>query len=63
MDRLQFYIDGAWVGPATPRALSQGLSALGKRGLVRREVIDMRPPTSRYDLTRSGQLLAEACAV
>lgn len=47
--------------PATPRALSQGLTALGERGLVRREVIDMRPPTSRYDLTRSGRLLAEAC--
>ena len=49
------------LAPATPRALSQGLSALGERGLVRREVIDRRPPTSRYDLTRSGQLLAEAC--
>ena len=47
--------------PATPRALSQGLSALGENGLVRREVIDMRPPTSRYDLTRNGRLLAEAC--
>ncbi len=48
--------------PATPRALSQGLSALGKHGLVKREVIDMRPPASRYDLTRNGQLLAEACS-
>ncbi len=51
------------LAPATPRALSQGLSALGERGLVRREVIDMRPPTSRYDLTQSGRLLAEACAI
>jgi len=49
------------LAPATPRALSQGLSALGEHGLVRREVIDRRPPTSRYDLTGSGRLLAEAC--
>ncbi|MBK6412674.1 winged helix-turn-helix transcriptional regulator [Sphingopyxis sp.] len=49
------------LAPATPRALSQGLSALGERGLVRREVIDMRPPTSRYDLTQNGRLLAAAC--
>ena len=50
-----------WLAPATPRALSQGLTALGEHGLVRREVIDRRPPTSRYDLTGSGLLLAEAC--
>ena len=49
------------LAPATPRALSQGLSALGTHGLVRREVLDMRPPTSRYALTRSGRTLAEAC--
>lgn len=48
--------------PATPRALSQGLSALGNHGLVVRELLDMRPPASRYDLTKSGRLLAEACA-
>lgn len=47
--------------PATPRALSQGLTALGSHGLVRREVIDTRPPASRYDLTASGRLLADAC--
>ncbi len=49
------------LAPATPRALSQGLAALGKHGLVRREVVDTRPPTSRYDLTRNGRLLAAAC--
>ena len=49
------------LAPATPRALSQGLSALGEHGLVRREVIDMRPPASRYDLTRRGRVLAKAC--
>ena len=49
------------LAPATPRALSQGLSALGERGLVRREVVDMRPPTSRYGLTERGQVLAGAC--
>lgn len=51
------------LAPATPRALSQGLSALGKQGLVMREVLDLRPPASRYGLTRSGRLLAGACAV
>ncbi|MEI4506649.1 winged helix-turn-helix transcriptional regulator [Sphingopyxis sp. CCNWLW253] len=50
------------LAPATPRALSQGLTALGKHGLVTREVLDMRPPASRYDLTQSGALLAAACA-
>ena len=51
------------LAPATPRALSQGLTALGNHGLVTREVLDMRPPASRYDLTKSGRLLAEACAI
>ena len=49
------------LAPVTPRALSQGLSALGNHGLVRREVVDMRPPTSRYGLTERGQMLAGAC--
>ena len=47
--------------PATPRALSQGLAALGAHGLVSREVLDRRPPSSRYDLTERGQVLAGAC--
>jgi DNA-binding HxlR family transcriptional regulator len=51
------------LAPATPRALSQGLTALGNHGLVSREVLDMRPPASRYDLTKNGELLAAACAV
>lgn len=50
------------LAPATPRALSQGLAALGQHGLVTRKVLDMRPPASRYDLTGSGLLLAAACA-
>ena len=49
------------LAPATPRALSQGLTALGKHGLVSREVLDLRPPASRYELTRTGRVLAEAC--
>ena len=49
------------LAPATPRALSQGLSALGKHGLVSRELLDMRPPASRYGLTGRGRTLAEAC--
>jgi len=48
--------------PASPRALSQGLAALGQHGLATREVVDARPPISRYDLTRNGELLAAACA-
>ncbi|WP_409574800.1 winged helix-turn-helix transcriptional regulator [Sphingopyxis sp. PET50] len=50
------------LAPATPRALSQGLTALGRHGLVRREVIDTRPPSSLYGLTGNGRVLAEACA-
>lgn len=49
------------LAPATPRALSQGLTALGRHGLVMREVLDMRPPASRYALTASGEHLAAAC--
>lgn len=49
------------LAPATPRALSQGLTALGQHGLVRREVIDRRPPTSLYGLTGKGRVLAAAC--
>lgn len=49
------------LAPATPRALSQGLTALGRHGLVTRELLDLRPPASRYELTRNGQLLATAC--
>lgn len=49
------------LAPATPRALSQGLTALGEHGLVKREVLDLRPPASRYELTQSGHLLAAAC--
>lgn len=50
------------LAPATPRALSQGLTALGRHGLVTREVLDARPPASRYDLTGNGALLAAACS-
>ncbi|MDZ3832171.1 MAG: winged helix-turn-helix transcriptional regulator [Sphingopyxis sp.] len=48
------------LAPATPRALSQGLTALGKHGLVTRAIVDMRPPASRYALTDNGRLLAAA---
>ncbi|MBU0824122.1 MAG: winged helix-turn-helix transcriptional regulator [Alphaproteobacteria bacterium] len=49
------------LAPATPRALSQGLTALGTHGLVNRAVLDGRPPSSRYALTERGQMLAGAC--
>ena len=50
------------LAPATPRALSLGLTALGAHGLVVREVVDGRPPSSLYGLTANGRVLAEACA-
>lgn len=51
------------LAPATPRALSLGLAALGKHGLVMREVVDTRPPSSLYELTGNGRVLAEACVI
>ncbi|MBL0769794.1 helix-turn-helix transcriptional regulator [Sphingopyxis sp. DHUNG17] len=48
--------------PASPRALSQGLKALGTHRLVTRELLDLRPPATRYALTASGRTLAESCA-
>lgn len=50
------------LAPATPRALSQGLTALGEHGLIVREVVDGRPPSSLYGLTGNGRMLAAACA-
>ncbi len=49
--------------PATPRALSQGLVALDRQGLVTRAILDHRPPVSRYALTDSGHALAAACTL
>lgn len=46
--------------PATPRALSQGLQALEANELLDRAVVEGRPPFSRYQLTSSGILLADA---
>jgi len=51
------------LAPASPRALSQGLTALGRHELVTRDVVDRRPPVSRYELTERGELLAEACCL
>jgi DNA-binding HxlR family transcriptional regulator len=50
------------LAPATPRALSQGLVALGRCALVDRRVIDSRPPVSLYGLTSTGRTLAGACS-
>lgn len=46
--------------PASPRALSQGLRALGANRLVLRELVDGYPPASSYRLTEAGLLLARA---
>lgn len=51
------------LAPATPRALSQGLVALDRSGLVTRRVVDLRPPVSLYGLTGRGERLAIACTV
>lgn len=45
---------------ASPRALSQGLQALGTHELVTRRLIDSYPPASRYELTTAGLILARA---
>lgn len=49
------------LAPASPRALSQGLVALGTHALIGRDLLDLRPPASRYWLTDHGAQLAEAC--
>ncbi|MDK2760337.1 MAG: winged helix-turn-helix transcriptional regulator [Sphingopyxis sp.] len=49
------------LAPATPRALSQGLVALDRHGLIVRDVVDTRPPISLYALTANGQVMADAC--
>jgi len=42
----------------TPRALTLALTDLEEVGLLRRDVIDERPPGVRYTLTRKGRRLA-----
>lgn len=49
------------LAPASPRALSQALVALDSHALIDREIIDLRPPASRYRLTDAGVMLARAC--
>lgn len=46
------------LAPASPRALSQTLQTLVANDLVGREVEDSFPPSSRYRLTKRGQILA-----
>lgn len=48
------------LAPASPRALSQGLRKLADQRLVVRELVESYPPTSLYDLTDKGLLLARA---
>ena len=45
---------------ATPRALSQCLRGLAEEKLVKRELVEGYPPTSRYRLTENGNTLARA---
>lgn len=52
---------------ATPRALTQALEALVSIGYLQREIVEARPPRTRYVLTHSGSAVAEqayelACA-
>lgn len=39
----------------TRKVLSQQLKALGESGIIRRQVIDTRPPQTIYSLTADGQ--------
>ncbi|SNR63399.1 transcriptional regulator, HxlR family [Haloechinothrix alba] len=41
------------------KTLTNTLKILEEEGLVRREIVDGRPPGVRYDLTASGRSLAE----
>jgi len=44
----------------TPRSLALALQDLEAAGLVDREVLDMRPPSTLYRTTRSGRRVATA---
>lgn len=46
------------LGKITSRILSQKLKLLEKAGLIKRTVIDTRPPTVRYSLTDKGLNIA-----
>lgn len=45
---------------SNPRALSQSLKGLAQHHLLSRDVVDGFPPTSEYDLTAKGHMLATA---
>ena len=46
------------LGDITPRVLSQKLRRMETEGLVRRTLIDSRPPGVRYSLTQKGVTVA-----
>ena len=48
------------LAPVGPRALSQSLKKLMASDLLNRKLIDDYPPTSLYDLTQQGKILAAA---
>lgn len=48
------------LAPATPRALSQSLAGLEAQELLKRSLVNDRPPWSRYGLTERGLVLAHA---
>jgi DNA-binding HxlR family transcriptional regulator len=45
---------------ATPRAISLGLHGLSEIQLIRRSLVEGRPPATNYSLTETGILLARA---
>jgi DNA-binding HxlR family transcriptional regulator len=46
--------------PVTPRALALALRELEVAGLVEREVLATRPPSTRYRVTRAGGRIVRA---
>ena len=49
----------AMLQTATPRALTQALETLVSAGYLIREMVDARPPRTRYALTDQGQIVSE----
>jgi DNA-binding HxlR family transcriptional regulator len=48
------------LGEVTPRALALALHDLERSGLVRRTLIDERPPRAEYEPTRAGRRIARS---
>jgi DNA-binding HxlR family transcriptional regulator len=47
------------LGPVPPTTLPARLDELAAAGLLKRRVVDSRPPRTEYELTEKGQHLSE----